>query len=124
MFKCHILTLLITFFTMSAVADEQNQIHHQSFEKKYKSKLVKGTSNEKKVTNRKLNLVLPKDIMAKVRRDEKFQQRDKPNKVLPDLFDENQTQTSFGITGDFIKRADIKERGDIDGAEIQFHFKK
>lgn len=43
--------------------------------------------------------------------------------VLPDLFNSN-GQESFGIRGDVIKSVHLKERGDIDGANIQFIFRR
>lgn len=44
--------------------------------------------------------------------------------VLPDLFNMPTGQERFGIRGDVIKSVDLKERGDIDGANIQFIFRK
>lgn len=45
------------------------------------------------------------------------------NEVLPDLFNSN-AQESFGIRGDVIKSVHLKERGDIDGANIKFIFRQ
>ncbi|MFD1261812.1 hypothetical protein [Entomomonas asaccharolytica] len=44
--------------------------------------------------------------------------------VLPDLFNGAAGQERFGIRGDVIKSVNLKERGDIDGANIQFIFRK
>ncbi|UYZ84927.1 hypothetical protein MTZ49_05015 [Entomomonas sp. E2T0] len=44
--------------------------------------------------------------------------------VLPDLFNMPTGQDRFGIRGDVIKSVDLKEKGDIDGANIQFIFRK
>lgn len=46
------------------------------------------------------------------------------NEVLPDLFNAPTGQESFGIRGDVIKSVHLKERGDIDGANIQFIFRQ
>lgn len=126
MFKRRLLIMIVTFITMSAIADTETVLHSNILQEKTNNLAVMKelNTNHKEENPRKLNLVLPKDIMARVRKDERMQQRDKPNKVLPNLFDKNQVTTGFGVTGDFIKSADIKERGDIDGAEIQFHFKQ
>lgn len=74
--------------------------------------------------SRQLNLVLPKDIMAKVRKDENLQQRDRPEKVLPNLFNAGQEEADFGISAGLVKSADMKDRGDVDGAKIQIRFKQ
>lgn len=44
--------------------------------------------------------------------------------VLPDLFNMPTGQDRFGIRGDVIKSVDLKEKGDVDGANIQFIFRR
>lgn len=45
--------------------------------------------------------------------------------VLPDFFNNKKTKDSkFGITGNTINSVDLRERGEVDGAEIQFHFRQ
>lgn len=125
----------ITFFiniVCYAEAENSSQKHrifyhnntHQAVKQSKHNKIIKGYKEKKNQEQRKLNLSLPKDIMAKVRKDKKTEQSDDLHDVLPNLFVPSSDAANFGISAGLIKSVNMKEKGDIDGAKIQFRFKQ
>ena len=129
--KMQILVIVSLFMSIICYADAEASLYKTtSASKSYTQQITKQAKHDKtsvvikKQPQPKLNLSLTKDIKAKVRKDDKMQQQDKIQTVLPNLFSQSLGEATFGISGSLIKSVDVKEKGDVDGARIQFKFKQ